>query len=58
MGPINKIPLLVQIMAWHRPGDKPLSQPMMAYFVDRYMSLGLNELNDYANLKHILAVVL
>ena len=28
-GPINNIPLLVQIMAWPRPGDKPLSEPMM-----------------------------
>ena len=36
-GPINKIPALVQIMAWRRPGDKlsseprdkPLSKPMM-----------------------------
>ena len=28
-GPINEIPALVQIMAWHRPGDKPLSEPMM-----------------------------
>ena len=28
-GPINKIPALIQIMAWRRPGDKPLSQPMM-----------------------------
>ena len=27
--PINNIPALVQIMAWRRPGDKPLSQPMM-----------------------------
>ena len=27
--PINNIPALVQIMAWHRPGDKPLSEPMM-----------------------------
>ena len=29
-GPINNIPALVQIMAWRRPGDKPLSEPMMA----------------------------
>ena len=29
MGPINNIPALVQIMAWRRPGDKPLSEPMM-----------------------------
>ena len=27
-GPINNIPALVQIMAWRRPGDKPLSGPM------------------------------
>ena len=28
-GPINNNPALVQIMAWRRPGDKPLSEPMM-----------------------------
>ena len=28
-GPINNIPALVQIMAWRRPGDKPLSETMM-----------------------------
>ena len=28
-GPINNIPALVQIMAWRRPGDKPLSEAMM-----------------------------
>ena len=28
-GPINNKPALVQIMAWRRPGDKPLSEPMM-----------------------------
>ena len=27
--PINNIPALVQMMAWRRPGDKPLSEPMM-----------------------------
>ena len=27
--PINNIPALVQIMAWHEPGNKPLSKPMM-----------------------------
>ena len=26
---INNIPSLVQIMAWRRPGDKPLSEPMV-----------------------------
>ena len=28
-GPINNIPTLVQVMAWRRPGTKPLSEPMM-----------------------------
>ena len=28
-GPVNNIPALVQIMAWRRPRDKPLSGPMM-----------------------------
>ena len=28
-GPINIIPALVQIMAWRRTSDKPLSEPMM-----------------------------
>ena len=28
-GPINNIPTLVQVMAWRRPGDKSLSEPMM-----------------------------
>ena len=29
MVPISNIPALVQIMAWRRPGDKPLSEPML-----------------------------
>ena len=28
-GPINNIPALVQVMAWHQPGDKPLTEPMV-----------------------------
>ena len=28
-GSINNNPVLFQIMAWRRPGDKPLSEPMM-----------------------------
>ena len=28
-GPINNISTLVRVMAWRRPGDKPLSEPMM-----------------------------
>ena len=40
-GPINNNLALVQIMAWCRSGDKPLSEPMM---VSLLASLGLNEL--------------
>ena len=36
-GPINNIPALVQIMAWRRSGDKPLSEPMMVNLSDAYM---------------------
>ena len=36
-GPINKIPTLLQIMAWRRPGDKPLSEPMLTQFIDACM---------------------
>ena len=35
--PINNIPVLVQILAWRRPGDKPLSEPMLTRFTDAYM---------------------
>ena len=28
-GPIDNIPALDKIMAWRRPGDKPLSEPVM-----------------------------
>ena len=36
-GLINNIPTLVQIMAWHRIGNKPLSEPMMTSFTDVYI---------------------
>ena len=36
-GPINNIPALVQIMAWRRSDDKPLSEPNDAYSTDAYM---------------------
>ena len=36
-GPISNISALVQIMAWHPSGDKPLSEPMMASLTDEYM---------------------
>ena len=36
-GPINNIPALVQMVAGRRPGDKPLSEPMLVWFTDAYM---------------------
>ena len=41
----SNIPAWVQIMAWHQPGNKPLSEPMMArLLMHKYVSLNLNEL--------------
>ena len=37
MGPIDNSSSLVQVMAWRRTSDKPLSEPMMAQFSDAYM---------------------
>ena len=34
---IDRMPALVQIMAWRRPGDKPLSEPMLTQFTDANM---------------------
>ena len=36
-GPINNKSALVQVMAWRRTGNKPLSEPMLTRFTDVYM---------------------
>ena len=36
-GEIDNMAALVQIMAWRRPGTKPLSESMMNKFTDAYM---------------------
>ena len=36
-GPIDNKAALVQVMAWRRTGDKPLSEPMLNRFTDPYM---------------------
>ena len=36
-GPIDNNPALVQIMAWRRTCDKPLSEAMLTWFTDAYM---------------------
>ena len=43
-GLINNIPALVQIMAWRRPGDKPLPDQWWLCYWRIYASLGLNKL--------------
>ena len=62
MGPIDYIPALVQIMAWRRPDDKPISEPMMVGLPTHiYVSLGLNELkmsyNDWVVVRGYLGPV-
>ena len=43
---INDIPALVQIIAWRRSSDKPLSEPVIVCLLtDIYASLGLSGLN-------------
>ena len=34
---IDNKPALVQVMAWRRIGDKPLSEPTLIQFTDAYM---------------------
>ena len=36
-GPNDNKSALVQVMAWRRAGDKPLSEPMLCRFTDAYM---------------------
>ena len=34
---IHNKPALVQVMAWHLTGDKPLPEPMITQFTNAYM---------------------
>ena len=43
---INNIPALVQIMAWRRPGDKPLSEPMMVSLLTHICVTGPQWVNE------------
>ena len=36
-GPIDKKSTLLQVMAWHQVGNKPLPEPMCTQFTDAYM---------------------
>ena len=35
--PIDNMPAFVDVMAWHRTGDKPLPEPVLTQFTDTYM---------------------
>ena len=48
-GLINNIPSLIQIMAWHRPGDKPLSEPMMVILLTHICVTRPQWVNFYSN---------
>ena len=47
-GTINNIWALVQIMAWRRPSDKPLSEPMMVRLMTHICIIQPNELKRVA----------
>ena len=52
MGPIDHMPALVQVMAWHRAGDKALSEPMRIQFTDAYIYMQhLGEMSWHAEAK-------
>ena len=44
-GLINNIPALVPVMAWRRPGDKPLSEPMMVNLLTHICATWLQWVN-------------
>ena len=51
-GPTDNKSALVQIMASHRTGDKPLTKPMTAYLSDSYIvSLSHNKLTHWVRYK-------
>ena len=52
-GPNNNIPALVQIMAWRRPGDKPLSEPMLVFVPTHICITWPQWVNKIDNLNHI-----
>ena len=35
--PVDNMPELVQVMAWHRSGDKPLPDTKLTQFTDAFM---------------------
>ena len=52
-GPIKNISALVQIMAWRRPCDKPLSEPMMFSLLTHICVTGPQWVNTSLNLSSL-----
>ena len=52
-GPINNIPALGQIMAWRRPGDKPLSEPMLVSLLTHICVTRPNWVNNHGYKCHL-----
>ena len=53
-GPISNSPALVQIMAWGRSGDKPLSEPMIASLLTHICVTGTQWVNGHWS-NHVIA---
>ena len=56
--PVNNIPALVQIMAWRRPGDKPLSEPMMVNLLTHICVTRPQWVKNSASIKRVIVYVL
>ena len=48
--PIDNKPALVQVMAWCRPGEKPLPEPMLIQFTDGALEGGVKTIQKYNNI--------
>ena len=51
-GPSNNIPALVQIMAWRRPGNKPLSETMLVSLLTHICVTRPQWVNEGQNIAH------
>ena len=56
-GPFNNMSVLVQVMAWCRPGDKPLSEAMLTQFTDAYTCMRHYMGGDELKLWHTLELI-
>ena len=57
MGPRDSYSLLLQVMAQHRTGNKPLPEPMMTKFIDAmwyYMATMTYSKCHFASFEHLL----